>query len=142
MRQPQRPKIERPARPLASRNMGREKPKKAPLKLAPRNRSQSPSAVDDPAKKVNESELVAIMRSQAFDDNDRFNILEARDKLYRAKHMKRTTVLVGTCPDLCPERERYSRSTKNQLRPFEKMEGVINHKATVKEYSRSVVRWA
>ena len=37
-------------------------------------------------------------------------MLEARDKLmkYRGLHRKfEGTVLVGTCPDICPERERW-----------------------------------
>ena len=68
-------------------------------------------------------------------------MLEARDKLMKSRGLHRKfegTVLVGTCPDICPERERYSRAAKNQLRVYEKFEdGGVNHKAVVKEYSRS-----
>lgn len=28
-------------------------------------------------------------------------------------------VFVGTCPDMCPEKERYMRETRNQLSVFE-----------------------
>lgn len=28
-------------------------------------------------------------------------------------------VFVGTCPDMCPEKERYMRETRNQLSSFE-----------------------
>ena len=38
---------------------------------------------------------------------------------------------------MCPERERYSRSVKNQLRWFEKENNELNHFAAVKEHSRS-----
>ena len=97
-------------------------------------------------------------------NQDRYDVLEARDKLmkYRGLHRKfEGTVLVGTCPDICPERERwvtfnpleiahisnatnftlqhrYSRAAKNQLRVYEKFDdGAVNHRAVVKEYSRS-----
>lgn len=38
----------------------------------------------------------------------------------------------GTCPDMCPEKERYGRSAKNQLRFFEKEDGLLNHLTAVK----------
>ena len=46
--------------------------------------------------------------------------------------------LRGLCPDPCPEKERYSRSAKNQLRTYEKDgAGSVDHRAALKEYSRS-----
>lgn len=32
-------------------------------------------------------------------------------------------VFVGTCPDMCPEKERYMRETRNQLSIFEILPG-------------------
>lgn len=86
-----------------------------------------------------ERDLMAILQSQSFTEQDRFQILDARDKLMRIRGQDRHkgTVLRGTCPDICPEKERYSRFVKNQLRSYEKLDGRLNHKAAVKEYSRS-----
>ena len=61
------------------------------------------------AKSVNERELLETMRRPAHSDEDRYDVLEARDKLMKARGLHRKfegTVLVGTCPDICPERER------------------------------------
>ena len=87
----------------------------------------------------NVAELRIKMQSQAMDDLDRYNILEARDKFMKATRNTHDmqTALKGTCPDICPEKERYSRSGKNQLRLYEKYGGIVHHKAAVKEYSRS-----
>ena len=86
----------------------------------------------------NEDELLSIIKSRANTDQDRLDILDARDKLMKSKGLNKKSIkLKGTCQDLCPERERYSRLLKNQLRLYEKMNESINHKAVVKEYSRS-----
>ena len=92
------------------------------------------------------SELTRIMKQQALSDEDRWKILDARDKYMKLKFPKsqlrsgleiEDMNLIGTCPDLCPEKERYGRSTKNQLRRYEKIGGNLNHLAAVKEHSRS-----
>ena len=89
--------------------------------------------------KVNAKELMDIMKSQAHSDADRYAILDSRDKWMRvrAPPKKGDVRLQGCCPDICPEKERYSRAIKNQLRIYEKMDGIVNHKSTLKEYSRS-----
>ncbi len=49
-------------------------------------------------------------------------------------------ILCGVCPDLCPEKERYSRVAKKQLPIYERLSSgldEVNHRAAVKEYSRS-----
>ncbi|KAM4611218.1 germinal-center associated nuclear protein, partial [Discoglossus pictus] len=48
-------------------------------------------------------------------------------------------VFVGTCPDMCPEKERYMRETRNQLSVYELLPGTdkLDHAAAIKEYSRS-----
>jgi hypothetical protein len=88
---------------------------------------------------VSVSELMSKMQCQAIDDLERYNILEARDKYMKEIRQLKDiqTSLKGACPDICPEKERYSRSSKNQLRLYEKIEGLVHHKAVVKEYSRS-----
>ena len=87
---------------------------------------------------VTKSEILSKMQVQAMDDLDRYNILETRDRYMKEFLPKiEQRALKGSCPDICPEKERYSRSAKNQLRLYEKIDGIIHHKAVVKEYSRS-----
>ena len=87
----------------------------------------------------NKADLLIKMQAQAMDDLDRYNILEARDKYIKEISTQNNihSSLKGSCPDICPEKERYSRSAKNQLRIYEKKDGILHTKAAVKEYSRS-----
>ncbi|TNN68550.1 Germinal-center associated nuclear protein [Liparis tanakae] len=75
---------------------------------------------------------------------DKFRLLEQRDKILRQGRPKRTDldlskVFVGTCPDMCPEKERYMRETRKQLSVFEVFPDteMVDHSAAIKEYSRS-----
>ncbi|XP_048050228.1 germinal-center associated nuclear protein isoform X2 [Megalobrama amblycephala] len=75
---------------------------------------------------------------------ERYRLLEQRDKILRQARPKRTDldmskVFVGTCPDMCPEKERYMRETRNQLSIFEVIPETekVDHFAAIKEYSRS-----
>ncbi|KAL1267579.1 hypothetical protein QQF64_032942 [Cirrhinus molitorella] len=75
---------------------------------------------------------------------ERYRLLEQRDKILRQARPKRTgldmsKVFVGTCPDMCPEKERYMRETRNQLSVFEVIPETekVDHFAAIKEYSRS-----
>ncbi|TRZ03754.1 hypothetical protein DNTS_009746 [Danionella cerebrum] len=75
---------------------------------------------------------------------ERYRLLEQRDKILRQARPKRTDidlskVFVGTCPDMCPEKERYMRETRNQLSVFEVVPDTekVDHYAAIKEYSRS-----
>lgn len=43
-------------------------------------------------------------------------VFEARPK---RTDLDMSKVFVGTCPDMCPEKERYMRETRNQLSVFE-----------------------
>lgn len=38
-------------------------------------------------------------------------------------HLGKAKTFVGTCPDMCPEKERYMRETRNQLSFFEVIPG-------------------
>lgn len=38
-------------------------------------------------------------------------------------HLGKAKTFVGTCPDMCPEKERYMRETRNQLSSFEVIPG-------------------
>lgn len=45
-----------------------------------------------------------------------FSVSEARPK---RTDLDMSKVFVGTCPDMCPEKERYMRETRNQLSVYE-----------------------
>lgn len=72
-------------------------------------------------------------------------MLEARDKLIRlttakSVDIKKASRNKGVCPDMCPEKERLSRGTKQLVERFESVDGSksnMNHKIAVKAYSRS-----
>ncbi|KAM8934138.1 germinal-center associated nuclear protein [Pelodytes ibericus] len=87
------------------------------------------------------SHLVGIV---AENSEERYRLLDQRDKILRQTRVKRTDLdqaktFVGTCPDMCPEKERYMRDTRNQISIFEFLPGTdkLDHAAAIKEYSRS-----
>uniref|UniRef100_A0A803YH51 Germinal-center associated nuclear protein n=1 Tax=Meleagris gallopavo TaxID=9103 RepID=A0A803YH51_MELGA len=87
------------------------------------------------------SNLVGLVAETS---EERYRLLDQRDKIMRQARIKRTDLgkaktIVGTCPDMCPEKERYMRETRNQLSIFELLLGSdkVNHAAAIKEYSRS-----
>ncbi|KAJ3592539.1 hypothetical protein NHX12_007666 [Muraenolepis orangiensis] len=90
------------------------------------------------------SSLLHLIGQSAETAEDKYRLLEQRDKIMRQGRPKRTDlvlseVLVGTCPDMCPEKERFMRDTRNQLSCFELFPGAetVDHRAAIKEYSRS-----
>ncbi|XP_034641502.1 germinal-center associated nuclear protein [Trachemys scripta elegans] len=93
---------------------------------------------------VSASSLSNLIGSVAETSEDKYRLLDQRDKIMRQARVKRTDLgkaktFVGTCPDMCPEKERYMRETRNQLSVFEVIPGSdkVNHAAAIKEYSRS-----
>uniref|UniRef100_A0A8C7Y4R0 Germinal-center associated nuclear protein n=1 Tax=Oryzias sinensis TaxID=183150 RepID=A0A8C7Y4R0_9TELE len=88
------------------------------------------------------SSLLPLIGQVAETAEEKFRLLEQRDKILRQGRSKRTDLdlaFVGTCPDMCPEKERYMRETRNQLSVFEVIPNteMVNHTAAIKEYSRS-----
>ncbi|KAK5890784.1 hypothetical protein CesoFtcFv8_014270 [Champsocephalus esox] len=90
------------------------------------------------------SSLLHLMGQPAPTAEDKFRLLEQRDKILRQGRPRRTDlvlskVFVGTCPDMCPEKERYMRETRKQLSVFEVFPEteMVDHSAAIKEYSRS-----
>ncbi|XP_020829023.2 LOW QUALITY PROTEIN: germinal-center associated nuclear protein [Phascolarctos cinereus] len=88
--------------------------------------------------------LSTLMGTVAETSEDKYRLLDQRDKIMRQARVKRTDLdkakaFVGTCPDMCPEKERYMRETRNQLSSFEVLPGTdqVDHAAAIKEYSRS-----
>nr|CAB3263692.1 germinal-center associated nuclear protein [Phallusia mammillata] len=76
-------------------------------------------------------------------DSEKLQLLEKIEKILRSKIVKESNlskakVAIGTCPDMCPEKERYLRQHRNLLAGYEMDPGkILNHNLAVKEYSRS-----
>ncbi|KAM9710737.1 germinal-center associated nuclear protein [Menidia menidia] len=90
------------------------------------------------------SSLVHLIDQVAESAEEKYRLLEQRDKILRQGRPKRTdlhtsSVFVGTCPDMCPEKERYMRETRKQLSIYEVIPNteMVEHSAAIKEYSRS-----
>nr|XP_058152360.1 germinal-center associated nuclear protein isoform X1 [Dasypus novemcinctus] len=90
------------------------------------------------------SSLSTLLGCVAETSEEKFRLLDQRDRIMRQARVKRTDLdkaraFVGTCPDMCPEKERYMRETRSQLSAFEVVPGTdqVDHAAAVKEYSRS-----
>ena len=86
-------------------------------------------------------ELEAIMVHPTNSVAERSTILDARDRYIRLKTEAKTTtvksaIIKGTCHDMCPEKERYSRAEKRRLEPYEITAGcdkVFKKKKTIKK---------
>lgn len=90
------------------------------------------------------SSLSTLIGTVADTSEEKYRLLDQRDRIMRQARVKRTDLdkaraFVGTCPDMCPEKERYLRETRSQLSVFEVVPGTdqVDHAAAVKEYSRS-----
>ncbi|XP_012635523.2 germinal-center associated nuclear protein [Microcebus murinus] len=88
--------------------------------------------------------LSSLIGRVAETSEEKYRLLDQRDRVMRQARVKRTDLdkartFVGTCPDMCPEKERYMRETRSQLSVFEVLPGTdqVDHAAAVKEYSRS-----
>ncbi|XP_063285496.1 germinal-center associated nuclear protein [Pelobates fuscus] len=88
--------------------------------------------------------LSHLVGTVAETSEEKYRLLDQRDRILRQARVKRTEldqakVFVGTCPDMCPEKERYMRDTRQQLSIYEYFPGTdkLDHAATIKEYSRS-----
>lgn len=98
----------------------------------------------------NKSELITqinneIFRKCARSGKEKFDVLDLRDKVLKLIRYEinnqtggnESIILIGTCQDMCPEKERYSREHLNLMSSYEICEGQIQHGLMVKEYSRS-----
>ena len=73
-------------------------------------------------------ELESILVRHTNGVAERSTILDARDRYIRLKREAKTTtvksaVIKGTCYDMCPEKERYSRAEKRRLASYEILAG-------------------
>ncbi|XP_041925259.1 germinal-center associated nuclear protein [Alosa sapidissima] len=110
----------------------------------PQQESASEGQSSDRSVSSLPSSLLPLVGQLAETAEEKYRLLEQRDKLLRQGRPKRTDldmskVFVGTCPDMCPEKERYMRETRNQLSSFEVVPETekVDHCAAIKEYSRS-----
>lgn len=67
-----------------------------------------------------ELNLLEILKQPAFTIEEKLHVLEARDKLIRLCNKKQPNLLklertIGTCPDMCPEKERLLREVQHQV---------------------------
>ncbi|KAL6443470.1 hypothetical protein ACFW04_002953 [Cataglyphis niger] len=103
------------------------------------------SQIIKPLPNTSIEELQNIIHQIALTTEDKYKILEARDRLMRLKRIKPASlatakVTSGTCPDMCPEKERLMRESQRQIATYEQLEGneyKINHVTAIKQYSRS-----
>ncbi|XP_077404821.1 germinal-center associated nuclear protein [Vanacampus margaritifer] len=132
-------------RPVLGSTFNRSSPVKKPPPLM-----AIPLLIDSELQKENvvttqSSECLApLIGIVAETSEDKYRLLEQRDKLLRQGRTKSldldlSKVFVGTCPDMCPEKERYMRETRNQLSIYEVLPNteMVDHAAAIKEYSRS-----
>lgn len=90
-------------------------------------------------------ELQNIIHQVALTAEDKYKVLEARDRLMRLKRVKPASLATakvtnGTCPDMCPEKERLMRESQRQVASYEQLDANeyrINHATAVKQYLRS-----
>ncbi|XP_004529622.1 protein xmas-2 [Ceratitis capitata] len=109
-----------------------------------------PAATAEPTK-IDSSlryEYESILRRPAFSDEEKYRVLDARDKLMRLLRPRQTDInkverTKGICPDMCPEKERLMREFQRQVSTFEmcaeheQSVSSISHQRAIKEYSRS-----
>ncbi|XP_017067398.1 protein xmas-2 [Drosophila eugracilis] len=99
-----------------------------------------PAARERPA--VQQRDLESMMRRPAHTSEERYRVLDARDKLLRINQSQRklTGATQGYCPDMCPEKERLLREFQRQVAIYELQRGsneLICHERAIKQYSRS-----
>lgn len=84
-----------------------------------------------------------IFRKAAKSSKEKFDVLDLRDKLLKLIRFEINNqtsdeiILVGTCMDMCPEKERYNREYLNLSSKYEFINDQIDYRVMIKEYSRS-----
>ncbi|CAD5118677.1 DgyrCDS7362 [Dimorphilus gyrociliatus] len=113
------------------------------LPLRTRPRPASPVRVDSPVNSRSVSPAPIRYNELVTGKNagEKWLVLDNYDKKYRKnfKDKPRRGHVMGTCPDMCPEKERYFREDKRRLSIYEVVPGhdIVDHSRAVKEYSRS-----
>ncbi|KAA0199435.1 hypothetical protein HAZT_HAZT003986 [Hyalella azteca] len=137
-----------------SSKLFKEKPKQdeKPLarsslqKFMPSPRSSESTSrlpMDEATPAITATNFTALRQVRANTSQDKYALLEARDKLIRKQQtkildVKKAKYLSATCPDMCPEKERYMREVQYDLSPYEMTsDRKVDHKRAVKKFSRS-----
>ncbi|XP_029386874.1 germinal-center associated nuclear protein isoform X2 [Echeneis naucrates] len=141
--------LRRPAiRPAVSSPFSRSSPVKKPPLVKVLQLDADPLKESSTDSQISErpipSSILHLIGQLAETAEDKYRLLEQRDKILRQGRPKRTDldlskVFVGTCPDMCPEKERYMRETRKQLSVLEVIPDteMVDHTTAIKEYSRS-----
>ncbi|KAL5015301.1 hypothetical protein ScPMuIL_009571 [Solemya velum] len=142
-----RERATRSASPLSSSSStSLRSPEKKPRGNSPVTVSSSSSVKSD---KVSSSS--SLTNAVAHNVTERLEILDNRDKIFRQGRKKQSKLstakaFIGTCTDMCPEKERYCREDRRRLHVYEMLPGTdnihgqnpkVDHRRAVKEYSRS-----
>ncbi|XP_069948274.1 germinal-center associated nuclear protein [Cherax quadricarinatus] len=139
----ERPTAEEPISKVMPLKVSHLDVKKPSTSRKKQSRPVSPARENkDTAISFEGKDLKTILESQATNNCDRYTILKARDKLLRNERtrtsdLKKATYLAATCPDMCPELERYMRDVQNDLSFYEMTTGVLDHRLVTKKFSRS-----
>ncbi|XP_046628804.1 uncharacterized protein LOC124309310 [Neodiprion virginianus] len=138
------PQVLLPPKPKLKKSREVTKHEKLPSKAALKSErpEHEPQAI---VPKASAEELQNIIRQAAYTAEEKYKVLEARDRLIRLKQIKPNSlaaakITIGTCPDMCPEKERLMREAQRQVALYEQLESReyrINHTKAVKQYSRS-----
>ncbi|XP_063605966.1 germinal-center associated nuclear protein-like [Penaeus indicus] len=113
------------------------KPKKVPQKQGAGAKEKK-----EPSVAVEGKEPEEVIQSKCNTSYDKYLVLKTRDHLVRKETIRtsdieKATYLSATCPDMCPEKERYMRDVQNDLSSYEMANGVMDHRLVVKKFSRS-----
>ncbi|RUS74574.1 hypothetical protein EGW08_017655, partial [Elysia chlorotica] len=118
-----------------------------PRKLQEDSDNQAVADLDN-AKKL----LKVMWKAKPKDATEIVSVLDARDKFLRMLHRRRSDLasakaFIGTCEDMCSEKERYYREDIRRLALYEVipstmtsltgLKSKVDHTRAVKEYSRS-----
>jgi hypothetical protein len=88
----------------------------------------------------------AIYHKCARTSREKYDVLELRDKILKLiryeinsnqSEQSVEVILLGTCQDMCPEKERYSREFLSLTSKWEMLNDQIDYRLMIKEYSRS-----
>ncbi|XP_045476330.1 uncharacterized protein LOC123681997 [Harmonia axyridis] len=86
-------------------------------------------------------QLLEIINQRAITIEEKYKVLDARDKILRILQKKKganSGPTKGTCPDMCPEKERLLRVIQHQVSSFEHNSNKeMDPNLAVKQYSRS-----
>ncbi|XP_033121613.1 germinal-center associated nuclear protein-like isoform X2 [Anneissia japonica] len=117
--------------------------------VSPRPLATPEKTRDKPQTVVLASETSMVVKQATYSANERYQVLVENDKLLRQalgnkkqENLSSASTVRGSCPDMCPEKERYMREVQRRVHIFEMIPGTdknpqIDHAIAVKEYSRS-----